>query len=662
MRKTFTSLISFVALTAFATGQDEIIPRPVDISYQDGAPFSFNSGATISDQTGDSAYAGRIKQLQQILQNGTGKPVKINGQSSNTIVIKKDAALKDKGEEAYSITSGDGTLTIAVTDPKGVFYAAQSIGQILGPAFFSDKKAGQGNNWNLGKKPFRIVDYPRFSWRAVMIDEARHFFGAETIKQVIDQMAQLKMNTLHWHLTNDAGWRIEIKKYPKLTQIGSKRKNSEIGTWGSGKYSGEPHSGFYTQDQIKEIIKYAAQRNITIVPEVCMPGHASAAAAAYPELSLKPLKEVPATFVTNTAFDPTNENTYKFLSDVLDEVIALFPSKVIHIGGDEVRYKEQWEGQPKIEQFMKEKKLSSLGDVHMYFTNRISEMVAKKGRRIMGWNEIFGNDVNNDGGGEVTGKLDPNAIIHFWKGGAQLAKNAIKAGHEVVNSTNGYTYLDYGYGSISLGKAYSFEPVFEGLEEEYHSNVKGLGCQMWTEWVSNVEKMQYQLFPRVCALAEVGWSQKDRRDFTNFKKRMTDYEKVLDNQGIGYAKGVVNEISESDFFNTPKIGTWSPESITEGKELTFDMTPAIQEPGEYTVTFLYTKGAQGVGLKYAALYENGKEIARDTHDAFSGSEKRNIQYKLMIPKIKEGAKYEIKTVIKGDGGNDSRGNIYAQAP
>lgn len=236
------------------------------------------------------------------------------------------------------------------------------------------------------------------------------------------------MNILHWHLTDDVGWRIEIKKYPRLTTIGSRRRESETGTWNSGKSDGTPHEGFYTQEQIRDIVQYAARRNITIVPEIEMPGHASAAATAYPFLSLKSPREVPTTFIVNTAFDPTSEKTYAFLSDVLDEVVALFPSRIIHIGGDEVRYAQQWKDVPEIEAFMKKNNMKSYADVQMYFTNRMSGIVAKKGRRMMGWNEIYGHDVNGDGGGKAGTKLDTNAVIHFWKGNTDLAKTPSRTG------------------------------------------------------------------------------------------------------------------------------------------------------------------------------------------------------------------------------------------
>ena len=530
------------------------------------------------------------------------------------------------------------------------------------PSAFHDRTADKSTvRWNISETPFRITDYPRFSWRALMIDEARHFFGEKTIKQIIDQMALLKMNILHWHLTDDTGWRIEIKKYPRLTSIGSKRRESEIGTWNSGKSDGTPHEGFYTQEQIRDIVQYAARRNITIVPEIEMPGHASAAAVAYPFLSLKTPGEVPTTFIVNTAFDPTSEKTYAFLSDVLDEITALFPGRIIHIGGDEVRYDKQWKGVPEIEKFMKKNGMKSYADVQMHFTNRMSGIIAQKGRRMMGWNEIYGHDVNGDGGGKAGAKLDTNAVIQFWKGNTGLAKNAIRDGHDVINSLHTSTYLDYSYGSIPLQKAYGFEPVFPGLEEQYQSRVKGLGAQVWTEWISTPERLHYQAFPRACAFAEVGWTPAGKKDFPDFKKRLKAYSERMDLMGIKFARNVISQIDKSDFFNTPRIGTWTPATVTR-EEHSFDVTKLVKASGKHTVTLLYDKGAHAIEIESVALYENSREVSRDAHAGRSGAHKENIQYILNAPEPRQGATYTVKAKFKGDGGRDSHGTVYFETP
>lgn len=341
-------------------------------------------------------------------------------------------------------------------------------------------------------------------------------------------MGFLKMNVLHWHLSDDAGWRIQIKKYPKLTSVGGKRRDTEIETWGSGKYEGRPHEGFYTQEQVRRIVRYAADRNITIVPEIDIPGHSAAAIVSYPELKLsaRPLAEVPVSFNDGAAFDPTSERTYQFLGDIMTELASLFPGGIIHIGGDEVRYKKYWEGVPHIEAFMKKKGIKTFPDLQIMFTNRISGMLAERGRRMMGWNEILGSDVHNDGGrGAALGKLDASAIIHFWYGSDKIAAKAIREGRQVVNSTSHMTYINKGYDKLPLSKSYSFEPVFAGLNPEQQKNVIGLGCQVWTEWIADVEKLHRHVFPRIAAYAETGWTRKEDKNFQDFRRRLTGYEK-----------------------------------------------------------------------------------------------------------------------------------------
>jgi len=662
-------IIPALALSAClpaAFSQEQIIPKPAEITLFTGSPARLTPDSLIITETQDKAFLDQAGQLQQMLSAGTGLPLPLKpaGQASKKaacIVIKKDPALAARGEEAYSIQSSPSGIILSAADAKGIFYAGQSLVQMM-PSVFHDRTADKSAvRWNISETPFRIMDYPRFSWRALMIDEARHFFGEKTIKQIIDQMALLKMNILHWHLTDDTGWRIEIKKYPRLTSIGSKRRESEIGTWNSGKSDGTPHEGFYTQEQIRDIVQYAARRNITIVPEIEMPGHASAAAVAYPFLSLKTPGEVPTTFIVNTAFDPTSEKTYAFLSDVLDEVTAIFPGRIIHIGGDEVRYDKQWKGVPEIEEFMKKNGMKSYADVQMHFTNRMSGIIAQKGRRMMGWNEIYGHDVNGDGGGKAGAKLDTNAVIQFWKGNTGLAKNAIRDGHDVINSLHTSTYLDYSYGSIPLQKAYGFEPVFPGLEEQYQSRVKGLGAQVWTEWISTPERLHYQAFPRACAFAEVGWTPAGKKDFPDFKKRLKAYSERMDLMGIKFARNVISQIDKSDFFNTPRIGTWTPATLTR-EEHSFDVTKLVKASGKHTVTLLYDKGAHAIEIESVALYENSREVSRDAHAGRSGAHKENIQYILNAPEPRQGATYTVKAKFKGDGGRDSHGTVYFETP
>lgn len=521
--------------------QDQIIPRPVSVKAGErnaAKPVKLDGGTRIVCREKDSAFQRQARLLRQFLSSGTGLPL-AGERGTGVIRIEKDDSLKQYGPEAYRLEAAPGCIVIKASTPRGVYYAGQSLAQML-PAAFFDHEADKGSiSWNVAEGSFSMLDYPRFAWRAFMLDEARHFFGEEEVKKLIDQMGLLKMNILHWHLSDDSGWRVQIKKYPRLTSIGSRRRDTEIETWGSGKYEGRPHEGFYTQEQIKRIVRYAADRNVTIVPEIDIPGHSAAATFSYPELKLsaKPVAEIPVSFNDGTAFDPVNERTYQFLEDVMTELASLFPGGIIHIGGDEVRYKKYWEGVPHIEEFMKKKGIRNFPDLQIMFTNRISGMLAKKGIRMIGWNEILGSDVHNDGGqGAALGKLDGKAIIHFWYGSDKIATKAIEDGHQVVNSTANMTYMNRDYQQISVSRSYSFEPVFKGLKPELHHNVIGLGCQVWTEWIADADNLHRHVFPRIAAYAETGWTRKEDKDFQDFQRRLPGYEKILDTLKIKHGE------------------------------------------------------------------------------------------------------------------------------
>ena len=319
----FLFLFSGLCGTA-VNAQDQIIPRPVSVKVEaKGAatPVKLDEGMRIICKEKDGEFRRQAHLLQQFLSRGTG--LALDGAGGTGIIrVVKDAALKQYGPEAYRLEAAPGNIVISAATPKGVYYAGQSLAQMLPAAFFNNDADKKSVSWNVAEKPFSILDYPRFAWRAFMLDEARHFFGEEEVKRLIDQMGLLKMNVLHWHLSDDAGWRIQIKKYPKLTSVGGKRRDTEIETWGSGKYEGRPHEGFYTQEQVRRIVRYAADRNITIVPEIDIPGHSAAAIVSYPELKLsaRPLAEVPVSFNDGAAFDPTSERTYQFLGDIMTEL------------------------------------------------------------------------------------------------------------------------------------------------------------------------------------------------------------------------------------------------------------------------------------------------------------------------------------------------------
>jgi len=505
-----------------------IIPKPNKFEVMDGF-FKIDKDTYIVSGNQTNQIARYIQDYFKIEHNLS---ISIKGNNNkNTIQLKLDPQL---AKEAYKLSISDKVALITGGSSAGLFYGFQSIKQLL--------LLKAEDKWNSLKVPkMELVDEPQFKWRAYMLDESRYFHGEEFVKLILDQMALLKMNVFHWHLTDDAGWRIEIKKYPKLTEIGSKRRDTEIGTWKSGKTSGEPHSGFYTQKQIENIVAYATERHITIVPEFEMPGHSSAAIAAYPWLGTAGKEiEVPITFGRHyDNYDITKPKVIQFIKDVLTEMFALFPSEVIHIGGDEVGYKV-WEDSEHVKQYMKEKGLNSPADLQIYFTNNISKFIEQNGRRMMGWNEIMGVNIHkgfeekkDDKNAETS--LASNVIIHFWKGNLELATQAAEKGYGIVNSLHSNTYLDYNYKDISLKKAYSFNPIPKGLEEKYHENIYGLGCQMWSEWTTENSDVEYQTFPRIAAYAEVGWTESENKNFDSFKLALKKLEKHWSTMNINYA-------------------------------------------------------------------------------------------------------------------------------
>lgn len=509
-----------------------LVPLPKSLEMQAGA-FLLAPETEIVASHGASAVAETVAEM---LRTPTGYRLPVVKKAANpgkSIRFLLDPKLSKFGAEGYRLEVTPQGVRMRAASPVGLFYAGQTLRQLFPEEIFS--KSVLKEDAPVWRAPaLKIEDEPRFAWRAFMLDEARHFQGMEVVKMLLDQMASLKMNVFHWHLVDDQGWRIEIKKYPRLTGVGSKRKDTQRGGWHSKKRAGEPHEGFYTQDQIREIVKYAAKRQITIVPEIEMPGHASASIAAYPELGTKHEQiEVPVTFgKKKNCYNVADENVYRMLNDILDEVAALFPGPVIHVGGDEVNYKH-WKQSPDVKDLMKREGLKNMSDVQTYFVNRISHDISDKGRRTMGWNEIIGEDSkpNRDGKGRT---LSSDAIIHFWKGNSELAKKAIEKGHKLVNSWNRYTYLDYNYRKIPLQKAYEFNPIFKGLDPQDQDKILGTGCQMWGEWIPTLSDLMRQVFPRLAAYAEVGWTPQSQRDFGEFFRRMQIQKRRWEIRNIEY--------------------------------------------------------------------------------------------------------------------------------
>jgi hexosaminidase len=429
--------------------------------------------------------------------------------AGNVVMITGTAEPGAPKGEGYRMTVSSNTISIVSGDGRGLFYGAQTLFQLLPVEVFSPTLV-TGKQWSV--PAVTIEDQPRFAWRSYMLDEARHFQGKAEVKRLLDQMAMLKMNIFHWHLTDDGGWRIEIRKYPKLTEVGGFRKDSHVGGFGSKARSGKPHGGFYTRDDIREIVRYAAERNITIVPEIEMPGHCGAMVAAYPWVGSEgKLTETPVQFGMNhDALRVTDPKVRQFMKDILDEVIELFPGEVIHCGGDEVGY-NFWTSSPAIMAEMKAMGIRTPQELQVDFMTEIAAHLKSKGRRMMGWSCILGEDI-------AASKLSTNAIVQLWlDNSASVARQAGPRGFELVNSFHRMTYLDYGFG---LDHAYSFSPVPAELERPYQDKIIGLGCQMWAEWTPDAAAVERRTFPRIAAYAETGWTPQDLKNFEDFQRRM----------------------------------------------------------------------------------------------------------------------------------------------
>jgi hexosaminidase len=497
-----------------------ILPEPQQIEYVKGS-FKMKDNLTIAFP---QELASEAELMRQFLATGSVKSVLQEGKKKADIVLSIDKRVLPEQPEGYVLDIKPKKISIKANTPAGIFYGMQTLRQLIAyPIHTNALQTGV------------ITDYPALGWRAFMLDEARNFKGKEVVFKLLDNLSQLKMNVFHWHLTDDQGWRIEIKKYPELTKTGAFRKSTlYCDRW---VHDNKPHGGFYTQEEIREVIAYAAARHITIVPEIEMPGHSAAAIASYPWLGSTGKKiEVPCGWGWDgivEAFNVTDPKVMGFLKEVLEEVIALFPGKVIHIGGDEVHYKF-WTDSPAITKYMSEKGFKTPAGLQIDFTNHISQWLTSKNRRMMGWNDITGSSLDEKAEkptAEV--RLASNTIIHFFTGDTSIVRQAIHDGYHIVNSNYVYTYLDLRDDRfIPIEKAYSFRPVPEGLTPAQQKQVLGLGCQMWSECVPDEVTLNRKVYPRIAAYAECGWTNPGKKDYDRFLRALDYFKASWEKQGI----------------------------------------------------------------------------------------------------------------------------------
>jgi len=529
----FTILCTLWLCSAWS--QINIIPKPSQILLAKGE-WTLTGKVKIGSPA-DTKWVHVADMLASQLNKSTGMTIKtVKGKAEISFVNSGDASL---GEEGYRLLVTPKGITVQAQTAKGAFYGMQSLLQLLPAAVFSDKKV-DNVKWVV---PYvTIKDVPRYGYRGLMLDVSRHFMPIEFIKKYIDLIALHKQNQFHWHLTDDQGWRIEIKKYPKLTSVGSKREETMLGHYTANKYDKTPYEGFYTQEQIKEVIKYADDRFINVIPEIELPGHALAALAAYPQLGNNPdqIYKVGTRWgVYDEVFMP-REETLKFLEDVLSEVIDLFPSKYIHIGGDECP-KTQWEQSRFAQDLIKKENLKDAHGLQSYVIKRIDKFVTSKGRRIIGWDEI------------LEGGLSPNATVMSWRG-IDGGIAAAKENHDVIMTPTTYNYFDYYQtdpktqkvplaigGFLPIEKTYSFDPTPDVLTPEQGKHILGVQGNIWTEYITSTPYLEYMVFPRGIAVAEVGWSTKENKNFEDFTKRLEVHKKRLDYLGVNYFGAPIND-------------------------------------------------------------------------------------------------------------------------
>jgi len=456
-----------------------------------------------------------------------GRNIQLNTSSKNTIHFKIDTAISNN--EGYQLKITPSKILISANSKKGAFCAFQSLRQLL-PADFEKTKESK-----FAIQCLEIKDAPQFGYRGMHLDVGRHFFSVDFIKKYINLMSMLKMNTFHWHLTEDQGWRIEIKKYPKLQEIAAFRNETLIGHHNNlpHQFDGKKYGGFYTQEEIKDVVKYASERQITIIPEIEMPGHSQAAIAAYSELgcSGKQIEVATKWGVFNEVYCP-KESTFKFLEDVIDEVVALFPGKYIHIGGDEAP-KTNWKNCDYCQKLIRKEGLKDEHGLQSYFIARMEKYINSKGKQIIGWDEI------------LEGGLAPNATVMSWRG-TSGAIQAAKEGHDVILTPGSHCYFDHYQsdneneplaigGFLPLEKVYAFDPIPEELNEQEAIYVLGAQGNVWTEYMQTEKQVEYMAFPRVVALSEVLWSSPENKNYTDFINRLEQYQKRLDQLDVNYA-------------------------------------------------------------------------------------------------------------------------------
>jgi hexosaminidase len=605
-----------LAMTIFCASQLtaqnlHIIPEPYQIEKGNGS-FELPKSISIYAPSSANEVATQIvKQLELV----TGEKVKSNQQNATIqLSIVKDEKLATEG---YALVVQKNGIQIKANTNAGLYYGWQTLQQIMPTAIYA--KAKQANtNWQI---PYvSIVDKPRFEWRGMMLDVSRHFFSKADVKVFIDDMARYKYNRFHWHLTDDQGWRIEIKSLPKLTEVGAwraERKGKWMNTTTPLMSEPRTYGGYYTQEDIKEIVTYAKSKFIEVIPEIDIPGHSMAMIASYPQLSTTPNYPYQvnigeefmdweglnghATAKIDNSLDPSNETVFDYLDKIFGEIAPLFPFEYIHMGGDE-NAKNNWEKSKNVQALMKKEGLKNMNEVQSYFVKRVQKIINNKGKKMMGWDEI------------LEGGLDGSAAVMSWRG-VKGGIEAAKKGHKVVMSPSTYNYLDYYQGEITaegkvyaglrMKKTYSFDPVPEGVDPNLIIGNQG---NQWTEQLQNMRNVQYMTWPRAMAIAETSWSPKEKKDWNSFSKKVEAHFEKMDAANVKYAKSIFDPIVSTQL-NTQGELILHMEGEIDGLDLYYSIDDSM--PDQYSDQ--YTKPLvlpADVTLLRVISYRDGKPVGK----------------------------------------------------
>ena len=578
-----------------------VIPLPAEIISAEGTPFTLTESTKIVVANDNEKMKRNAEFLSEFLQQSVGiKPSITNEKADKNAIILQLQSEGNGNNEAYTMEVNANIITISGASEAGIFYGIQTL----------RKATPVGKHISVQYAPVIIKDTPRFAYRGMMLDVARHFVTVDFVKKYIDLLALHNVNRFHWHLTEDQGWRIEIKAYPKLTEIGSQRKETVIGR-NTGQFDGKAHGGFYTQEQIKDIVEYAKERYITVVPEIDLPGHMLAALASYPEFGCTggPYEVGTQWGIFDDVLCPGKESTFTFLETVLSEVIDLIPSKYIHIGGDECP-KVRWEKCPDCQKRIKELKLKG-DDKHSaehylqsYVTARVEKFLNERGRSIIGWDEI------------LEGELAPNATVMSWrgmKGGIQAAQ----MGHDVIMTPTTYCYFDYYQtadteneplaigGFLPLEQVYRFEPATDELTTEQKKHIIGAQANLWTEYIPTEDHVEYMTIPRLAAMCEVQWMQADKKNYEDFIKRLPQLLTIYDNLEYNYATHVFDiDAKLTPDFNKNALNVALSTIDNAPIYYTLDGSEPSETSTKYDGVFTIDKEAE---LKAVAIRENGKK-------------------------------------------------------